>query len=118
MLTRRKFLLGLAGGAVAGASSVAYTWRLEPRWLKTTEVSIPVAEPLRGAPLRILHLSDLHAGRWAPMTYLSRAVQQGLALRPDLICVTGDFYTCGDRWDDGAYAAVLAPLAAAAPTFA
>jgi predicted MPP superfamily phosphohydrolase len=118
MLTRRKFLLGLAGSAVAGAGSIAYTWRLEPRWLDVTETAVALPEPLRGAPLRILHLSDLHAGRWAPMSYLRSAVQRGIALRPDLICVTGDFYTCGDRWDDGAYVAVLAPLAAAAPTFA
>jgi len=118
MLTRRKFLAGLAGGALAGIGGAAYGWRVEPRWLEVTETRIPLPAGLEmDSPLRILHLADLHFGRYVPFSFIAEAIRRGLALRPDVICVTGDFYTVGHRCDDAVYAATLAPLAAAAPTF-
>jgi hypothetical protein len=93
----------------------------EPPWFDVT--STTVALPPRtnaggGAPLRVLHLSDLHAYRpWVSLEHIAHAVALGLAQKPDLICLTGDFITT--RYDDFAeYGNVLRPLAAAAPTFA
>ena len=51
------------------------------------------------------------------LEYLERAFRQALALRPDVICLTGDFVTRRDEIPAG-YADVLRQLSAAAPTFA
>lgn len=120
MLTRRKFILGLgAGTLVAGLGGTAYARRVEPEWIETTETPVLLPENLRSAtPLRVLHLSDLHAGKWVSFEFMRHAIARGLAMQPDLICITGDLYTAGQNWDDAAYVATLAPLAAAAPTFA
>ena len=65
----------------------------------------------------MLHLSDLHASGYVPLEFITRAIQLGLAEKPDLVCLTGDFITKQfTRFRD--YAEVLRPLAAAAPVFA
>ncbi|PAW83501.1 MAG: hypothetical protein B9S29_05565 [Opitutia bacterium Tous-C2FEB] len=114
--TRRAFLGLLAVGG-AGLASATYARYLEPDWLDVAEVTL---DPLRfPAPrgLRILHLSDLHFGPHVPLALIERAVTLGLAQRPDLIALTGDFVT-GRLRETAAYAAVLRRLAAVAPTFA
>jgi predicted MPP superfamily phosphohydrolase len=104
-----------AGGA--GLSAAAYARCAEPTWLEVSE--IPIAPAIFPAPrgLRILHLSDLHFGPHVSMELIERAVELGLAQRPDLIALTGDFVT-GRLREAAAYAAVLRRLSAAAPTFA
>lgn len=114
--TRRAFLGLLAAGG-AGLAASAYARHAEPDWLEVAEVALdPVKFP---APtgLRILHLSDLHLGPHVPLALIERAVTLGLARRPDLIALTGDYVT-GRLRETAAYAAVLRRLADAAPTFA
>lgn len=98
---------------------------IESDWLVVTHT--PIALPRRAStagapPLRVLHLSDLHADRrWVPLSHIARAVAVGLAQKPDVICLTGDFITSRSGAYDisySDYADVLRPLAAAAPTFA
>jgi predicted MPP superfamily phosphohydrolase len=114
--TRRAFLATLATGA-AGLTAAAYARYAEPGWLEVAEVRLdPVRFPApRG--LRILHLSDLHLGPHVSLGFIEEAVELGLAQRPDLIALTGDFVT-GRLREAAAYAAVLRRLANAAPTFA
>ncbi|HEX2747583.1 MAG TPA: metallophosphoesterase, partial [Verrucomicrobiales bacterium] len=82
-----------------------------------TRQSVPLwSDKSSAPPLRLLQLSDFHAD---PMSLadIRHAVDLGLAEKPDLICLTGDFITWKyDQWDE--YAAILARLPAAAPTFA
>ncbi len=112
-LSRRRLLLGASFLAVAGA---AYTSLLEPGWLEVSHHTVQLG-PTEAAPLRVLHLSDLHASGHVPLEFIAKAIQLGLAEKPDLICLTGDFITKHfSRFAD--YAEVLKPLAAAAPTFA
>lgn len=120
-LTRRNFFRGLIGSATATACGGAYMRWAEPDWFEVTHT--PISPPLRerpevAVPLRVLHLSDLHAYKpWVSLSHIARAVALGLAQNPDVICLTGDFITA--RYDAFAdYARVLRPLAAAAPTFA
>lgn len=118
-LTRRNFLLGLSGAAVAAATGATDMRYVEPDWFSATYTRVALPPRVNaGAPLRVLHLSDLHAyDRWVPLSHIARAVRLGLAQKPDLICLTGDFITT--RYEAfPAYAAALRPLAAAAPTFA
>ena len=78
----------LVGGTVlAGAGVLAWSL-VEARSFVLRRVRVPVLEP-GAAPLRVLHLSDLHL---TPRSGRERDWVAGLAaLEPDLTLVTGDF---------------------------
>ena len=110
-LTRRNFVRTILA---AGLGAGAYMRFVEPWWLKTTAFMVPLG--LGGGSLRLLHLSDLHAAPM-PLDYLAKSLRAGMALQPDLICLTGDYITTKyEEWD--AYTALLAELPKVAPTFA
>lgn len=118
MISRRRFLLA-AAGAATGIGGLAYARRIEPRWLDITEKTLALpAGTWAGPPLRVVHLSDLHLSDPVPLALIDEAVTRTIALRPDAICVTGDFVTAAQDFDEVVYTPVLARLAAAAPTFA
>jgi len=93
---------------------VLYARFIEPYWLAIREYR------LGAGGIRILHLSDLHlkTGDRRLLRLLDRAVTRGIALRPDLICCTGDFITAGRPFPSDVLTSLLARLAAAAPTCA
>ena len=118
MITRRQFLFGVAGSVLTAGAGFEYVRRVEPRWLAVSHVNVPLRPPVKpGVPLRLLHLSDLHLSSVVPLEYIAHSIDRGLAEKPDLIVVTGDFYT-GDAVNIVQYADVLSRLSAAAPTFA
>lgn len=114
-LTRRAFL-GAAAAAVAGGSYLRWG---EPRWLVVHRVTVAVANQTGTAsmPLRILHLSDFHVSPVVPLEFIAEAIRLGLAQRPDVVALTGDFIT-DDLPNAADYAAVLRTLSDAVPTFA
>jgi uncharacterized protein len=82
----------LAGGLpfVAGA----YGFFKERLSFQIQQIEIPIADlPARLDGLRILQLSDIHAGDFMPRSEIRRAVDMGNALGADLTVVTGDFIT-------------------------
>jgi predicted MPP superfamily phosphohydrolase len=114
----RRWFLKSVGVAAAGlAGGAVYTRWIEPRWLDVGRHEIALGKGPAGPPVRLLQLSDFHASPVVPLAFIARAVRAGLALKPDLICLTGDFITAKFA-DSPGYVATLAPLAAAAPTFA
>ncbi len=105
----------LALGGLAGAF-VAYAGGIERHWLDVTQHRVP----MRGLPpewdgVRIVQLTDLHLSiAGAPRSMIERAVATAVALKPDLIVLTGDYFHDGiPRSLD-----LLAPLVEAAPTMA
>src|SRR6185312_8350798 len=79
---------GLVVGAVGlGLGVAAYASLVERNWFRLRRVVVPVLAP-GAAPLRVLHLSDLHMtpgqGR------KQRWVASLASLEPDLVVVTGD----------------------------
>src|SRR4051794_24454940 len=78
----------VAGSAVAaGALGLAYASLVEVRWFALRRATLPVLPPGR-APLKVLHLSDLHL---TPGQRRKQAWLRGLAdLGPDLVVNTGD----------------------------
>ena len=115
-LSRRRLLLGAGFIGAAGAVGAAYTRLIEPGWLEVSHRGVQLGST-EVAPIRLLHLSDLHASGYVPLEFIAKAIQLGLAEKPDLICLTGDFITKHfTRFAD--YVDVLKPLAAAAPVFA
>ena len=77
----------LKATAIAGAVGIGYASVIERNWFALRESEIPVL-PAGSAPLRILHISDVHLtpGRHRLMSWL-RSLD---ALEPDLIVNTGD----------------------------
>jgi hypothetical protein len=114
LLTRRKFLAGIT---LAGFGGAAYTHWGEPHWLDVGRHEVKVSKVAKKSPLKILQMSDFHSSSLVSLNYLRHAVELGLSLQPDLICLTGDFITAGDSQVEG-LAEILAPLAQSAPTFA
>ncbi len=90
---------------------------IEPRWLDLSHTRVNLGTRLH-KPVRLLHLSDLHLSVFVPISLIHEAIDRGLAGKPDLICVTGDFITNSRAVNPSEYAQALRRLSHAAPTFA
>jgi predicted MPP superfamily phosphohydrolase len=78
-----------------GAWSALWGFWLEPASLRTQEVDLPLEWPL-SRPLRVVVMSDLHVGSpYHDLGRLRTTVARTNALRPDLVCILGDFVTVG-----------------------
>ena len=111
--SRRKFL---AGALVGVAGSFSYARFVEPHWLAVRREEVRLNRRI-GEPLRLLHLSDFHASENVSLDYIQSAVRRGLELKPDLVCLTGDFITW--RYDAfERYAKILKSITDVAPAWA
>lgn len=89
MLSRRRFLMGSASSA--GLSLLGWTYFVEPRWLEITHSELLIPNlPDGWAGKRLLHISDLHAGK-VTTSYLQKAIRIVNELDADLHAFTGDF---------------------------
>ena len=113
-ISRRAFL-ACAGTGVLGLP--AYAGLVEPFHLEIGRHECKTRAPAPDRPFKILHLSDLHASWAVSLDFIEEAVELGLQLKPDLVCITGDFIS-GKYADFDPYARVLAKLSDAAPAFA
>ncbi len=113
LVNRRTFFLSGAAAAtsVCGYAGLVEKWRVE---VTNTRITLPGL----ARPMRLLHLSDLHLGRAISLDHLHYVADLGLATRPDLICLTGDYVDYPDKGYDMAYQDVFRRLSKAAPTFA
>lgn len=119
---RRRFLSqfsrAVSGTVLVSAVAGTYAVALEPEWLEVRKVGVPIPglDPaFKG--LRILQISDIHRSSAVTGDFVRTAVDLALEQRPELIALTGDFIT-RDHQLFTSLARELAPLAAAAPTFA
>ena len=73
--------------ATAGLAATGYAWGVERKAFRLRRVDVPVL-PAGADPLRVLHVSDLHAAAGQPwkVTWVRRLAQ----LEPDLVVNTGD----------------------------
>ncbi len=112
-LSRRRFLGGVS---LAAAGTFSYARFIEAERLQTSHATVPLSNDAR-EPLKLLHLSDLHASRLVTLDYIGRAISRALTWKPDVICVTGDFVT--QRFARGAdYVKLLRQLSDTAPCLA
>lgn len=95
----------------------AFLWRHSTTiQLSRRECRLAGLRPPR--PIRLLHLSDLHASPVVPDILIEQAIDQAVALKPDLFCLTGDYVTARAEFDFGWYQSQLRRLSAIAPSFA
>jgi predicted MPP superfamily phosphohydrolase len=100
------------------AAHLYATW-VEPLRLDVTRLELLSPKLRGGAPLRVLHLSDVHFERWTARE--RQLVREAQALAPDLILMTGDYLNLSYVRDPEAHAGVrelLAAVSACAPTYA
>lgn len=105
--TRRAFLTLGAFAGIAGAGWVN-GFALEPTWLEQTRASL--GSGAGGTGPRIVQLSDIH--HRGDLTYLQQVLEQTNALKPDLVCFTGDMVEEERYWPEAweAMRALEAPL--------
>tara|TARA_B110000305_G_scaffold215683_1_gene253427 strand:+ start:472 stop:1329 length:858 start_codon:yes stop_codon:yes gene_type:complete len=115
---RRRFIQLLTTGMISGASMLAYSRLIGSQWLELKKVKIPLINELHSNPiLRILHLSDFHASKAVSRQLIESAIFQGLAQKPDIVCLTGDFITMS-LYKENEYADLLKILTKHCPTYA
>ena len=89
--------------------AIAYAHWLEPRWLRVSEVDIPIPGlPPHLEGLTILHLSDLHQTRFGPLQERLGNIFQRHSY--DLTVLTGDFLSFPAPYDFAPTAELLAHL--------
>lgn len=84
-ISRARALSTAAGAAAAGV--LLWSTVIERRWFALRRSTLPVLAP-GAAPLRVLHLSDLHLAPWQRDKI--DWVRSLARLRPDLVVLTGD----------------------------
>lgn len=113
-LTRRRFL----AGSVVGCIGIFVDMRcIEPRWLRVARVDVALPSGRLAHPVRILHVSDMHASGHIPMAFIREAIELGISQKPDLVCITGDLISRHIP-DRNEYVAALRLLSANCPCFA
>lgn len=113
-MNRREFLIGAT--ALSSCFALPSICRAEAGWLEVTHREVPLGLPA-GQSVKILHLADLHHSTPETLSVVKESIELGLAERPDLALLTGD-YIDAFITDSKALAAALASLAARVPTFA
>jgi uncharacterized protein len=98
VISRRKFLKGLLGTALAGLLAATYGFFIEPA-LRLRVQRWQVKAPNWGrAPLRIVAISDIHLGEpYVGLKRLQQIVTRANALGADLVVLLGD-YSAGHHW--------------------
>ena len=86
-MSRRRFLGGVS---IVAVGTFGYARFFEAERLQVSHHTVPLGGGAR-RPLKLLHLSDLHASGVVGLDYIESAMDRALAWRPEVICLTGDF---------------------------
>lgn len=86
-----------------------YSWLLERRFSLAETTLAPLGWPRGMAPLRVLLITDIHAGIFLRPESLWRIVRALMASQPDLVVVGGDLVT-GHSSEANQLLGILAPL--------
>ncbi len=97
--------VAVPGAVVAGAGVLAYAWGVERKSFRLRRFDVPILPP-GSPPVRVLHVSDLHATPHQP--WKVRWVRRLADLEPDLVVDTGD--NLGSRHGIPAVLDALGPL--------
>ncbi len=88
LTSRRELLTAAVGTALLGP---VYSWYVEPRWVQGTHQRVVM--PGLTAPLKVVHLTDIHASDAVPLRFVRKIVERVNRAAPDVVVVTGDLVT-------------------------
>ncbi|MES1257779.1 MAG: metallophosphoesterase, partial [Acidobacteriota bacterium] len=111
-MDRRAFLSLAAGAAV---TSAAWAGGIEPTYFELTHTTVRLGTP---RPWRILHISDIHMSDGVKAADIQNAVESGLAQKPDLVFLTGDFVSSIHDFNRQDLFHLLRRVRGAAPSYA
>jgi uncharacterized protein len=107
---------------LAGLGGSIYSTLIEPLWFDVVEVPISLPRlPKAFSGLRVLQISDIHAGEQFMPGHLGEVVQKILELKPDIVLITGDFVYSSPAMTDETLKTtqdLLAQISASMPVFA
>ena len=112
-LTRREFLK-LSGQLVVFAlGGTLYSTVIEPTWLEIENVTLKLPRlPRSFSGFRLVQISDIHVGeQWIP-SQLESVVEKVIALKPDIVAITGDFVHASPDMTDEILSLTEGPLTA------
>ena len=89
-----------------------YSWLLERRFSVAQTALSPAGWPKTAAPMRVLFITDIHAGIFLRPDTLWQIVSDLMKMKPDLVIVGGDLVT-GHVSEATRYLDILAALSAA-----
>jgi predicted MPP superfamily phosphohydrolase len=95
-ITRRDFIKILKTMAadvfLAGLGGSLYSTLVEPLWFDVMDISLELPRlPRVFSGFRIVQISDIHAGEQFMPGHLGDVIEKVIALKPDIVLVTGDF---------------------------
>ena len=110
--SRRRFLKRGAAAAIASLGTSGYAYAIEPAHPEVARHDIHIdGWPQPASGLKIGQLSDLHCQDHRSVARTAHAAQMLLALKPDIVFLTGDYISNGQDTDwAGASAEALAAL--------
>lgn len=117
-ISRRQFLIDGAGAAaiLSAGSGAASATLVTPWHIRVTRYTLVMPNlPPELDGLRLAQVTDTHLGPRIPESHVAEAVRIALALKPDLVVLTGDYVHNSTIQIEHA-AALLAPLAAPGAT--
>ena len=86
----RRGFFGLAAGGTGG---LAYMRFAESEWLEVNQPVAKLSNVPNATEIKLLHLSDFHASPLISLEFINEAIDLGASLKPNLVCLTGDFIT-------------------------
>jgi predicted MPP superfamily phosphohydrolase len=95
-ISRRGFLKALRNvslfTALTGLPAYQYAFNIEPTWLYTKRVAIPIDDlPSSLEGFKIVQLSDIHLHPYTELDLVIKTVERINTLNPDLVALTGDY---------------------------
>ncbi len=93
-----------------------YVRFIEPNWLRVHRVSIPINGIKE--PVRVVVVSDLHAGEHKREAWIQKVVTTILSINPDLVLLAGDYTVNEGVEDESVYLSPLRALAEKLPVYA
>ena len=114
-LTRRKILAALSAFPLGGLLGYLHIRYFEPSWFEVTAKDLKIRHLKK--PLKVLHLSDLHASPSVPLEDIEKAIDLALEQNADMALLTGDYIS----WklpQPKKYRRILKKLADQMPTYA
>ena len=94
-VTRRQWLIRMAGAGVAGAAAIGYyTFRIEPHWVEIVHRQMPIRNlPAELEGRTLVQISDIHIGDDVDGNFLIESFRRVSDSQPDIVVFTGDFLT-------------------------